>query len=193
MTKITSVGRLIDRYKFYNRFRKIAGQIFAVLLLIFANPSITLFSVGFSIIVLGESIRVWALGYIKKDVELATIGPYRFVRHPLYVGNFLIATGFLVIAGNVYLSITLLPLFFLLYHQMIQMEEEMLWIKFGKVFEEYSSQVRKVIPTLKSELPNNSKNAKYDIKILFREHEYNAFLGIFLIIILLFAKEVYLK
>jgi len=50
---------------------------------------------------LGMTIRLWASGFIVKDKQLATSGPYAFVRHPLYVGNLLIGLGFGLASGSV--------------------------------------------------------------------------------------------
>ncbi len=56
---------------------------------------------GIALIVAGEAIRCWANGYVGQSKvnqggsgRLITAGPYAFVRHPLYLGTFLIGSGF---------------------------------------------------------------------------------------------------
>jgi len=81
-----------------------------VALLAPANPSATLWLVGAVLIVLGEWIRlagVAAAGTVtrrrSRDVQrLVTYGIFRWVRNPLYVGNFLIWMGFVVISGVIW-------------------------------------------------------------------------------------------
>ena len=57
--------------------------------------------IGLSLVVIGESIRIWAVGYIgnrsrtlRDDVTgLEIRGPYALCRNPLYVANILIWAG----------------------------------------------------------------------------------------------------
>ncbi|MCC7440856.1 MAG: isoprenylcysteine carboxylmethyltransferase family protein [Bdellovibrionales bacterium] len=64
--------------------------------------SVLIFSAGWVVAIVGQTLRAWGAGYVGPvargmnpgRVELATGGPYRFVRHPLYLGNILGMTGF---------------------------------------------------------------------------------------------------
>lgn len=49
---------------------------------------------GMALLVGGLLLRSWAAGVIEKQSVLAVTGPYALVRHPLYLGSFLIALGF---------------------------------------------------------------------------------------------------
>jgi protein-S-isoprenylcysteine O-methyltransferase Ste14 len=51
------------------------------------------------IVVLGLAVRLWASGFIVKNKELATNGPYALVRHPLYVGSIFILIAFSAASG----------------------------------------------------------------------------------------------
>lgn len=57
--------------------------------------------VGIITVVSGIAIRAWAAGIIRKGTELCMSGPYSLIRHPLYLGSFLIAIGFCVILGDI--------------------------------------------------------------------------------------------
>jgi protein-S-isoprenylcysteine O-methyltransferase Ste14 len=67
----------------------------------------TNWAIGALLIVIGEAVRlagVAAAGTVtrrrSRDVQrLVTYGVFRWVRNPLYVGNFLIWMGFVVISG----------------------------------------------------------------------------------------------
>lgn len=49
---------------------------------------------GLAFIANGVGLRTWAAGTLKKRTHLATGGPYQLVRHPLYIGSFLMMLGF---------------------------------------------------------------------------------------------------
>src|SRR5947207_6187061 len=49
---------------------------------------------GVLLVFFGLLVRSWAAGTLRKQRELATTGPYAFVRHPLYFGSFLMMVGF---------------------------------------------------------------------------------------------------
>lgn len=72
---------------------------FAALLLVRPRPESWL--AGAVVAALGETVRLWAAGHIAKGREITRSGPYRFVRHPLYVGSSLIGTGFSLAAWSV--------------------------------------------------------------------------------------------
>jgi protein-S-isoprenylcysteine O-methyltransferase Ste14 len=63
----------------------------------------------------GELLRIWAAGHLEKSREVTTSGPYRFTRHPLYMGSTLIGIGVAVASTSlmvaaivgIYLGLTL--------------------------------------------------------------------------------------
>jgi len=61
-----------------------------------ARPNRTTLWVGAAIALAGVLVRAWAAGHIVKNGRLATTGPYAHTRNPLYLGSFLIASGFAV-------------------------------------------------------------------------------------------------
>lgn len=67
-------------------------------LLIASRPTPTTVTGGFVVAAVGEAIRVWAAGHLRKTVELITSGPYRYSRNPLYLGRLLIFTGVAIMA-----------------------------------------------------------------------------------------------
>ena len=67
-------------------------------LLLFVNPEWNY--AGIPVLILGQVLRGWAVGYIHKDKVLSTEGPYSLCRHPLYLGTFLAGTGLCVFSGR---------------------------------------------------------------------------------------------
>jgi protein-S-isoprenylcysteine O-methyltransferase Ste14 len=126
------------------------------LALIFANPNWKLFISGILIIVLGEIMRIWGVGYagsatrtrtVGADV-LVTNGPFAYLRNPLYFGNILIYVGFTVLSGLwfPYMTFVVLLFFLIQYTLIVNLEEEFLKEKFGEVYIDYSKNVPRFIP-----------------------------------------------
>lgn len=97
------------------RLRVPLGFLAGVIALALVRPSWRSLMAGGVVMILGELLRVWAAGHIEKGREITRSGPYRFVRHPLYVGSTLIGLGFALAGRSVivwamtaaYLAITL--------------------------------------------------------------------------------------
>ncbi len=49
---------------------------------------------GLGLVLGGLALRSWAAGTLHKRTELTTSGPYGLVRHPLYIGSFMMMVGF---------------------------------------------------------------------------------------------------
>lgn len=54
------------------------------------------------LVVVGLLIRSWAAGTLRKGFDLTTEGPYSLVRHPLYLGSFLVMLGYCLALGYVH-------------------------------------------------------------------------------------------
>jgi protein-S-isoprenylcysteine O-methyltransferase Ste14 len=76
--------------------------LFVALLVAFSRPTPLLFFLGTILVVAGEVLRIWASGHLVKSVELIDSGPYAFTQNPLYLGRFLILTGFCFMARSRY-------------------------------------------------------------------------------------------
>jgi protein-S-isoprenylcysteine O-methyltransferase Ste14 len=65
-----------------------------------ARPTATSVLAGAAIAIPGELFRIWAAGHLNRWREVTRSGPYRFVRHPLYVGSSIMAAGLAVAAAS---------------------------------------------------------------------------------------------
>lgn len=65
------------------------------------TPSRLGWTVGLPLILAGTALRTWGAGHLIKNDALTTTGPYAHLRHPLYLGTLLIATGFAAVIGGV--------------------------------------------------------------------------------------------
>jgi protein-S-isoprenylcysteine O-methyltransferase Ste14 len=65
-----------------------------------ATPTVSSIVLGVLVALPGEALRIWAAGHLEKSREITRSGPYRFVRHPLYLGSAILGAGFIVAAAN---------------------------------------------------------------------------------------------
>jgi len=109
---------------------------------------------GFALIVLGEAIRlagVAAAGTVTRRrsrtvQRLVTYGIFRWVRNPLYVGNFFIWMGFVVISGVLWFLPFAIILFAVEYTYIVAYEEGVLESIFGQEYLDYKKTTPRWIP-----------------------------------------------
>ena len=122
---------------FLARWRVFLGFVFAAVTLWIATPTRTSFVIGAVVVTLGELLRVWAAGHLEKSTEVTRSGPYRFVRHPLYLGSSLIGIGFAAAARHwIVAAVVVLYLALTLTSAMVR-EEAHLRNKFGDAYDAY--------------------------------------------------------
>lgn len=114
--------------------------------LYFARPSSTSLIGGILLALPGVTVRVIASGHIDKDRELATAGPYGYLRHPLYVGSFLVGTGLAVAGGRWLFLPVFLGVFAWVYGRTVRAEGVELGRRFGASYEEYRTRVPAFLP-----------------------------------------------
>lgn len=117
-----------------------------------AHPEPALFAAGFVAIAIGQSLRLWATGYLLKTDELTTAGPYAYLRHPLYAGSLLMGCGFALVAGRT-VSMIVIPLglafyfgYYLRYKERV--ESERLEAIYDDAFRAYRAAVPAIFPRL---------------------------------------------
>jgi protein-S-isoprenylcysteine O-methyltransferase Ste14 len=121
-----------------------------VLLVIFAQPTTVWFFPGLLIVLIGEALRVWAAGHLKKTKEVTTTGPYAHVKNPLYLGTLLILVGFCLMARNPYLLLVGLTVFFVYYAPFKKKREgQRLHEHFGQAWVDYDQTVPDYLPNLR--------------------------------------------
>jgi protein-S-isoprenylcysteine O-methyltransferase Ste14 len=108
---------------------------------------------GAALAVVGEWLRVWGCGHLRKNQDVITSGPYAHVRNPLYLGTLLIIVGMCVAAGTRIIVYGLLPLgliaFFAYYTpKKERVESDRLRRRFGARFDVYHDAVNGYLPRL---------------------------------------------
>lgn len=156
MARTDSLPEATGPYKYIRKlqYHEASRQWFAVLFVLLVSwlgqPTIDMLYAGLVFIVIGEAIRMWASGHVKKNKILATDGPYTYVRHPLYVGNILVVAGFSLASGLWWSPILMLALLFFYYPAAISYEDSKLKNHFGEQWEIWSSNTKALIPMFRN-------------------------------------------
>jgi protein-S-isoprenylcysteine O-methyltransferase Ste14 len=111
---------------------------------------------GFAVALAGQALRVLTIGYryirrggkqqrIYAD-DLVQGGVFAHSRNPLYLGNFLMFLGILLIVNDPLLYLLGIPLCLLVYGAIIVAEEDYLGRKFGADYQDYCRRVNRVWP-----------------------------------------------
>lgn len=148
----------------------------------------------------GELIRVVAVGYsadrtsgrnTKQQVadEINTSGIYSLVRHPLYIGNFIIWFSIAVFSRIWWLCLLFALIYIVYYERIVLAEEEFLRSKFGRDYDDYAARVNILLPNFRNYLP-----AKYKFrlrKVIRKEN--SSFYGIIVVFFLVELFQDYLS
>jgi len=137
-----------------------------------SRPSPNSMLIGLPIAVLGLLLRGWAGGHLAKDQQLATSGPYAYLRNPLYVGTLTVAAGLVIASRNTWLVCLFAAAFFLIYLPAVELEEQHLREIFPG-YAEYARRVSRFLPL--SRYIDSSR--KFSWALYRRNEEYKAALG----------------
>jgi protein-S-isoprenylcysteine O-methyltransferase Ste14 len=121
------------------RLRVPLGFAAALVAIVLAEPTLRSWWAGAAVAAVGELLRVWAAGHIEKSREITQSGPYRFVRHPLYLGSTLLGVGFVVAARHVAVAVLTLLYLTLTLTAAARSEEAHLDEKFEGAYSHYRS------------------------------------------------------
>ena len=167
--RVTAIERLA-------RLRVPLGFVFGACVLYFAQPTWRTLVIGASIGVLGESIRVWAAGHLEKSREVTRSGPYRYTRHPLYVGSSIMAAGVAVGSGS-WIAAPLVALYMgSTIFAAVRTEEAFLRSRFG---DDYSAYAERRAPEMAR---------RFSLERAWRNKEYRAVAGLVVTIAVLALK-----
>ena len=163
MQSMENQGNLLFKYR---------GQ-FPVILFVLAVPFIYLTDynsisekvqayflyVAITLSVIGFLVRFYTIGTTPQGTsgrntkeQVATVlnstGMYSMLRHPLYLGNYLIWLGIAVATFNIYFVVIMSLLFWVYYERIMFAEERFLEGKFGDVYLNWSNTLPAFIPAL---------------------------------------------
>jgi uncharacterized membrane protein len=134
---VTRLRQAYGAARFLTRFRVFLGFVFAAVALYLATPTPTTLLFGTVVSATGELIRLWAAGHLEKSREVTRSGPYRFTRHPLYLGSSLIGIGFAIAANHIIVAVMVVTYLLLTLTAAMRSEEAHLRAKFGDAYDAY--------------------------------------------------------
>jgi protein-S-isoprenylcysteine O-methyltransferase Ste14 len=120
------------------RWRVFLGFVFAAIVVWLATPTPLSLMIGAAIAVIGESIRIWAAGHLEKSKEVTQSGPYRYTRHPLYLGSSLIGIGIATASNSLIAGAIVIAYLALTLTAAMRSEEAHLREKFGDAYDAYA-------------------------------------------------------
>ena len=121
------------------RYRVALGGLMAAGTVWLAQPTAASLAAGAAIAVLGEALRVWAAGHVEKSREVTSSGPYRFTRHPLYLGSTVVGVGVAVAAAHLWLGLAIVSYLASTLTAAMKAEEAHLREKFGDAYDRYAA------------------------------------------------------
>ena len=162
-----SLSRLLARR------RVTLGFVFAVAVIYFASPTRRSLMVGTAIGLIGEAVRIWAAGHLEKSREVTSSGPYRFTRHPLYLGSSIMALGIAAAGRSVVVAILVFLYMASTIAAAIRTEEAFLRERFGDAYDAYA------------EDRSPRVERRFSLQRAWRNREYRALTGLVVALFLL--------
>ena len=141
----------------------------------------------------GQVIRILTVGFTPKNTsgrntvngqvadELNVTGIYSLLRHPLYLGNFFMWLGPVLFLRSFCFTVVFGLIYWLYYERIMFAEEQFLRRKFGEIYDKWSETVGSFIPFSFKLIP---PNLPFSVRNVLKR-EYNSFVNIFVIFILL--------
>lgn len=145
MNQEASIGELLFRWRDYTPLPLV------LLLLFVAQPTALSATLGTLLIVAGELLRIYSVAFIgtisrtrkgSLGDSLVTSGPFKYVRNPLYCGNFIIVCGVAIFTSVFWFFLLAVLGFAVQYYYIVTYEEKILLDKFGEEFVAY----KRVVP-----------------------------------------------
>jgi protein-S-isoprenylcysteine O-methyltransferase Ste14 len=168
--------------KIAQRIRVPLGFVVAAAFLWLASPTWVTMVESLILVIPGLWLRAYASGYVRKNAELTTTGPYAHTRNPLYLGSMLIAFGFAGASGSWIIAIALAILFAAIYIPTIQSEETYLRANFPG-FDDYARSVPRLLPRITPAPPAPGATAdaadrgRFSPALYWQHREYNSLMG----------------
>ena len=113
---------------------------------------------GVLLAVAGLSFRIWSIRTLGKcftatvkinsDHELIETGPYRFVRHPSYLGATVAVTALPIVYGAWWVVPFTLIALFVAYSYRVRIEDSALRGRFGEAYEKYVQRTGAIFPRI---------------------------------------------
>lgn len=152
------------------KYRSFIGILCLIVVLLLATPNTWSIFSGFLLMMAGMFFRAWSSGYINKDRELATEGPYSLTRNPLYFGNLILGSGVAVASNNVITYLIFIVYYFTFFTFLIVIERKRMRQRFGQQYEAWAREANLFFPKIKK-----IEKFNFNIAYYMKNREYRVF------------------
>jgi protein-S-isoprenylcysteine O-methyltransferase Ste14 len=163
------------------KHRSFIGILCLIAILWLATPNVWSIFSGFLLMMAGMFFRAWSSGYINKDKELATEGPYSLTRNPLYFGSMILGSGIAVASNNVITYLIFIVYYFTFFTFLIAIERKRMRQRFGQQYEVWAKEANLFFPKIKK-----IENFNFNIAYYMKNREYRVlFFSLFVTAVLI--------
>ena len=142
-------GWLQHRYPGINIYSHDAGHLWATLFGLKGDPHFDIFHILSIALIFGGFVLLaaaWRVLYkAQQSHELATTGPYAYIRHPQYAAFIVIMLGFLL-QWPTLITLLMFPILVIVYVKLAHREERDVLAEFGNAYARYASMTPGFIP-----------------------------------------------
>lgn len=171
-----------------SRWRVNVATVLVIAVVLLAHPthaSGLAYLVSMSLVLLGLALRVWARGHIERNLYLTQVGPYAFVRHPLYVGSFLVGVGTAAMTASALIIALFVAVFLMMYVPKALREEAFLRRKYGEEYDRYAAVVSAIVPVLRGRRKPSAfatEAQRFSWKRVLRQGEWKTWIGVAVVV-----------
>ena len=148
-------GWLGSKYPVFDPFSHASGHLFLVFIglshSVLAMSILHILSNGIIFFGFYLVYKGWKLIHDAKDDKLIIEGIYSYIRHPQYVGLFLVTLGFFIQWPTI-ITLFMWPILMFTYYRLSKREENDLAVKYGEEFYKYKKLVPSFIPAGKKSI-----------------------------------------
>jgi hypothetical protein len=145
---LSGLPHVIREMRYHEASRQSIGMLLCIFFAVIARPIPSALYLATAFVLLGIFVRMWASGFIIKNKQLATNGPYSLVRHPLYTGNILIVYAFAGASGLWWTFVVATVFFVFYYPPAIEYEDRKLFAIFGEEWQDFAQQTPALAPSM---------------------------------------------
>ena len=177
--------------RYLARWRVPAGFLMSAVVFWLAAPTRVSLIVGGAVAVVGEGVRIWAAGHLRKSSEVTVSGPYRYFAHPLYVGSSIMGAGLAVACSRASVLALVAAYLFVTIVAAVRSEEAHLRERFGARYDAYRGGANVRPSSTTSEQSHADVERRFSLAQAAANHEYRAVAGLVVAWLLLFFKATY--
>jgi len=159
-------------YEKLAKYRLPYSYLIAAVSIAFAHKPVIYY--GFILVAIGMALRFWAAGYIHKNAEVSTGGPYALTRNPLYLGSFMGALGAFILGHEFWPLVFFVCTYVFFYGSLIRSEEKFLSSHYGDDFSKYKANVPVFLPRLIPYKSESTSSFSWAKALDNKEHKYSA-------------------